>query len=220
MTHPNPSRRRVAAALVAAPCLTALPRLAGAQPAGGAPVDTKDYARLANPQPQATPGKVEVLEFFSYACPHCASFEPTLNDWSKRLPSDLVLRRVPVPFLAAAEMLQRTYFALEATGKLETVHPRIFNALHVEKQRPTTPDDMAQIVAKSGGDAAAFLAAYKSFGVAGSVAKAKKLTGDYNVQSVPTLAVGGRFVTSPSQAGSSDRALAVVEALAKQSPKG
>ena len=215
----DPTRRRLAAALAVAPCLVTVPVLGFAQ-GGGAPVEGKDFTRVGTPQPQTVSGKVEVLEFFSYACPHCASFEPVLDAWSKRLPAELALKRVPVPFLAAAELLQRTYFSLESTGMLDPVHPRIFAALHVEKQRPTTPEDMAQIVAKAGGDAAKYLAAYKSFGVAGSVARAKKLTGDYNIQSVPSLAVGGRFMTSPSQAGSSERALAVVEALAKQSPKG
>jgi len=219
MSLQHPSRRHVAAALAAAPCLATFPGLARAQ-AGGPPVENKDYTRLATPQPQGTPGKVEVLEFFSYACPHCASFEPALHAWSKQLSPEVALKRVPVPFLAAAEMLQRTYYALEATGMLETVHPKIFTALHVEKQRPTTPEDMAQIVGKAGGDAAKYLAAYKSFGVAGSVAKAKKLAGDYNIQAVPSLAVGGRFLTAPSQAGGSERVLVVVELLAKQSPKG
>jgi thiol:disulfide interchange protein DsbA len=219
MTQMNPDRRLVAAALAAAPCLAALPALARAQ-AGGALVENKDYTRLTAPQQQGTPGKVEVLEFFSYACPHCASFEPVLHAWSRQLPPEIALRRVPVPFLAAAELLQRTYYALETSAMLETVHPKIFTALHVEKQRPTTPEDMAQIVAKAGGDAGKYLAAYKSFGVAGAVAKAKRLATDYSIQAVPSLAVGGRFITSPSQAGSSERALAVVETLAKQSPKG
>jgi thiol:disulfide interchange protein DsbA len=218
MTPTTLSRRHVAAVLAAAPCLAAFPGLARAQ--AGAPVEKKDYTRLATPQPQSTPGKVEVLEFFSYACPHCAAFEPALHAWSKQLPADVVLRRVPVPFLAAAEMLQRTYYALESMGALDTVHPKVFTAIHVEKVRPTTPEDMAQIVAKAGGDPAKFLAAYKSFGVAGSVAKAKKLTADYDIQSVPNLAVGGRFMTAPSTAGSNERALAVAEMLAKQSPKG
>lgn len=219
MTSNPVSRRHVAAGLAAVPCLAVLPGLARAQ-AGGQPVENKDYTRLATPQPQSTPGKVEVLEFFSYACPHCASFEPALHAWSKQLPADIALRRVPVPFLAAAELLQRTYFALESMGAVDTVHPKIFTAIHVEKVRPTTPEDMAQIVAKAGGDAAKFTAAYKSFGVASSVAKAKKLAADYNIQSVPSLVVGGRFMTAPSTAGSNERALMVAEMLAKQSPKG
>ena len=77
----------------------------------------------------------------------------------------------------------RTYYALEATGMVDTVHPKIFTALHVEKQRPSTPEDFAAIVAKAGGDQAKFLAAFKSFGVATQVAKAKQLVADYKIQS-------------------------------------
>src|SRR5664279_1591464 len=71
--------------------------------AGGEPVEGRDFAKLSPPQPGATPGKIEVLEFFSYACPHCNAFEPQLEAWAKTLPADVALRRVPVPFLMNAE---------------------------------------------------------------------------------------------------------------------
>jgi thiol:disulfide interchange protein DsbA len=157
-----------------------------------------------------------VLEFFSYACPHCSAFEPTIEAWEKTLPADVTLKRVPVPFLMNAENFMRTYYALETIGAVSAVQLKIFRAIHIERVRLETGENMAEFVGKNGVDAAKFLAAFKSFSVATSVAKAKKMMADYKVESVPLLIVQGRFVTSPSIAGGSERALAVVDGLAQR----
>lgn len=188
---------------------------ASAQAAGA--VEGKDFTRVATPQPPGAPaGKVEVLEFFSYACPHCSAFEPTLEAWEKQLPPDLIVRRVPVPFLMNADNFMHTYYALETIGGVQAVQLKIFRAIHIEQQRLDSPENIAAFVGKNGVDAAKFLAAFKSFSVATAVSRAKKMTADYNVDSVPTLIVQGRWMTSPSQAGSQERALAVVDELAKR----
>src|SRR5450755_1407801 len=207
------NRREFSSALLAAGAGASLLRAGAASAQGAAPVEGRDYTLVTPPQPVATPGKFEVIEFFSYACPHCSAFEPTLQAWAKTLPPDVVLRRVPVPFLYNAQNLQPAYYALETTGLVDKIQMKIFSAIHVDKQRLDKPEDIAEIVAKNGGDAAKFLAAFKSFSVATSVSRAKKLTADYKVDAVPGLAVQGRYLTSPSQAGSSPQALAVVDAL-------
>ena len=194
--------------------LNALP--AAAQ---GTPVEGTQFQRIEPAQP-TTPGKIEVLEFFSYACPHCAAFEPVLEPWTKKLPADVVFRRVPVPFLMAAENFQRTYYALETLGMVDTMQRKIFTAVHADHLRLETPNDVAAIVTKNGGDAAKFLDAMKSFGVANSVTRAKKLTADYKIDSVPTLAVNGRYTTSPADAGGADKALAVADFLIQRARKG
>ncbi len=188
--------------------------IAGAASAQGAePAEGTEFTRVNPPVvPQGSP-KVEVLEFFSYACPHCSAFEPSLEAWSKKLPADVVLKRVPVSFLMNAENFQRTYFALESLGLVATMQRKIFTAVHVDHLRLDKPADIAALVAKNGGDEKKFLDAFNSFSVATNVSRAKKLMSDYKVDSVPMLAVHGRFTTSPSQAGSSERALAVVDAL-------
>ncbi|MDQ6639834.1 MAG: thiol:disulfide interchange protein DsbA/DsbL [Pseudomonadota bacterium] len=213
----NMNRRRFSAALLSAGIAGAALAPSGAAFAQGAPVEGKDFTRVETPQPPGVPaGKVEVLEFFSYACPHCSAFEPVVEDWEKKLPADVVLRRVPVPFLMNADNFMHTYYALETTGAVQAVQMKIFRAIHIERQRLDTPENIAAFVGKNGGDAAKFLAAFKSFSVATSVARAKKLMADYKIDSVPTLIVQGRWMTSPSIAGSQERALAVVEQLVQR----
>jgi thiol:disulfide interchange protein DsbA len=211
----NMNRRHFSAAFLSAGVAGAglLPLDAAlAQTAG--PVEGKDYTRVETPQPPgAGPGKLEVLEFFSYACPHCSAFEPTLEAWEKTLAADVSFRRVPVPFLMNAENFMRTYYALETIGTVQPMQLKIFRAIHIERVRLETAENMAEFVAKNGGDAAKFLAAFKSFSVATSVARAKKLMVDYKIDSVPTLVVQGRYMTSPTIAGSPPQALAVVDGL-------
>ena len=205
-----------AAAAALAPLEAAL-----AQAAASGPAEGRDYTRLEPPQPSgAPPGKIEVLEFFSYACPHCSAFEPSLETWQKTLPADIVLKRVPVPFLMNAENFMRTYYALESIGAVDAVQLKIFRAIHVERVRLETGENMAEFVAKNGVDATKCLAAFKSFSVATSVSRAKKMTADYKVESVPLLAVAGRYLTSPGLANGGPQSLAVVDALVQRTRKG
>ena len=189
--------------------------LAGAASHAQTPVpgEGREYSRIDPPQPPASSSKIEVLEFFSYGCPHCSAFEPIVSPWARALPADVTFRRVPVSFLFNAENFARTYYALETTGMVDAMQAKVFAAVHVEKQRLDKPEDIAALVAKNGGDGAKFLAAFKSFSVATAVARAKKIQSDYKIESVPTLTIQGRFYTSPSQAGSGPQALAVVDAL-------
>jgi thiol:disulfide interchange protein DsbA len=217
--NPNMNRRRFSATLLsaaAASALVASPALA--QPA---PVEGKDFTRVETPQPPGVPaGKVEVLEFFSYACPHCSAFEPVLEGWEKQLPAEVILRRVPVPFLMNADNFMRTYYALETIGAVQAMQVKIFRGIHIERKHLEKGEDLAAFVGANGGDAAKFLAAFKSFSVNTSVARAKKLVADYKIDSVPALVVHGRWMTSPSQAGSQERALAVVDQLVQRVRSG
>ena len=186
---------------------------------GPEPTEGTEFT-LVNPPVATTSGpKIEVLEFFSYACPHCSAFEPTLETWAKKLPADVVFKRVPVTFLMNAENFQRTYFALESLGLVGTMQRKIFTAVHVDHLHLDKPADIAALVAKNGGDEKKFLDAFNSFSVATSVSRAKKLSVDYKIESVPTLAVHGRFITSPALAGGSERALVVVDSLIQRARK-
>ena len=220
----NMNRRRFSVALVSAGVAGAVLAPTGAalaQPQPAGPVEGKDFTRVETPQPAGVPaGKVEVLEFFSFACPHCSAFEPVIEEWEKKLPADVVLRRVPVAFLMNADNFMHTYYALETTGAVQAVQLKIFRAIHIERQRLDTPENIAAFVGKNGGDATKFMAAFKSFSVATSVGRAKKLMADYKIDSVPALVVQGRWMTSPSIAGSQERALAVVDQLVQRAHSG
>jgi protein dithiol oxidoreductase (disulfide-forming) len=188
-----------------------------AQAQGGGPTEGKDYTRVETPQPtNVPPGKVEVIEFFSYACPHCSAFEPTLEAWEKTLPPEVVFRRVPVPFLMNADNFMQTYYALDTIGAVRDAQLKIFRGIHTERQRLDTPENIAAYLGKNGVDAAKFLAAFKSFSVATSVTRGKKMVADYKIESVPSLVVAGRWMTSPGQAGSQERALQVVDQLVQR----
>ena len=161
----------------------------------------------------APAGKIEVVEFFSYGCPHCYSFEPLLEPWVKKLPADVAFRRVPAAFNASWEGLAKIFYALEATGQLEALHKRVFAAIHVQRQRLDKEADIAAFVKSAGGDDAKFLDAYKSFGVATKLRQGKQLAEAYKIDGVPTLGIHGRWFTAGSLAGSIERALAVADQL-------
>ena len=187
---------------------------------GATPAEGAQFTRVEPSVPPQTAGKIEVLEFFSYACPHCNAFEPVLETWAKKLPPDVAFQRVPVPFLMNAENFQRTYYALQTMGQVEAIQRKMFAAVHVERVRLDKPAEIAALMAKNGIDAAKFLDVFNSFSVANSVSKAKRLSAAYRIDGVPTLAVQGRYLTSPSQAGGPEAALAVVDYLLRRARKG
>lgn len=189
----------------------------------------RHYVRLAQPVPVSAPsGKVEVLEFFSYACPHCAAFEPALESWAKKLPADVAFRRVPVNFLMAAEVFQRSYFSLEALGQVEAMQRKIFNAIHGQRTRLFSAEAMTDFLVQQGVDKAKFTELYSSFSLQNKVVQARQLVERYKIDGVPALGVQGRFYTSPSLAGgdnvpetvSHGRALQLTDQLIAQVRKG
>jgi len=187
--------------------------------AQGAPQEGRDFIRVAQPVP-VPDGKVEVVEFFGYWCPHCSAFEPALDAWVKKLPTAQVnFRRVPISFNAAQEPMQRLYFALESLGLVDTLHRKVFTAIHVNRQRLDKDADIATWAQANGADAPKILEAMKSFSVATKVRQAKQLAEGYKIEGVPTLGIQGRYMTSPSIAGTQERALAVADALIAQSRK-
>lgn len=197
--------------------------LHGGPAAAQQPTEGREFVRLQTPQPVQAQGKIEVIEFFSYACPHCNAFEPELEAWARQRPADVLLRRVPVSFLFNAENFQRTYYTLETMGLVDTLQPKVFAAVHVEHARMNKPEDIAALMGRNGVDASRFLATFQSFSVATSANRAKKMTSDYGIDSgpgVPALVVQGRYLTSPAQAGSGRQALAVVDLLIDRARKG
>ena len=185
------------------------------------PAEGKEFTRLQPPAPVSTPaGKVEALEFFGYWCPHCFAFEPSLDAWVRKLPADVVFRRIPVSFGPPHEPYQKLYYALEALGQLDTMHRKVFNAIHLQKLKLDKDADL-QTLAKEGNlDFAKLKDTMASFSVATKCNQAKQLANTYKLDGVPTLAVQGRFITSVGQAGSHERALQVMEALIQQARKG
>lgn len=210
-------RRDATAALLAA----GLSPLALAQ---GGPVEGRQYVRLGQALPGA-PGKIEVVEFFFYMCPHCNAFDPLLEAWAHQLPADVSFRRVPVGATLMHKLHQRMFYALDAMGALTPqVHAGIFNAFHRERLEANDEAAIVALVGKLGVDTAKFKAAFNAFGVQSKVSQGLKLAEVAGIDSVPALVVAGRWRTGPSMAGSpgqneaaqGQQALAVADFLIKQ----
>jgi len=163
-----------------------------------------------------------VVEFFSYNCPHCAAFEPRLESWVKQLPADVAFKRIPVPFVGNdTEPKQRLYYTLEAMGKLDELHLKVFQAIHQQRQSLTGDAGIVGWIEKQPGiDAKKFNELFKSFTVVGKAKRAMQLTTDYKVEGVPALGVAGRFYVDGGTAGSLERALQVTDFLIGEARKG
>ncbi|MBI1892114.1 MAG: thiol:disulfide interchange protein DsbA/DsbL [Burkholderiales bacterium] len=182
--------------LFAAATFCLMAATAGASPAN--PENGKDYRTLDKAQTTESGNKVEVIEFFWYSCPHCNFFEPALSEWVKKQGDKIVFKRVPVLFRESMEPQQRLYYALEAMGKAEEMQKKIFRAIHVDRAQLDTKEQIADFIAKQGIDKQKFLDLYNSFGVQTKVNRVPALQQDYRIEGVPTIAIAGRYVTSPS----------------------
>lgn len=183
-------------------------------------------AQVAKPEPgadylvldkkaavEAPAGKIEVVEFFWYNCPHCNAFEPTLEAWIKRTPKDVHVRRVPVGFRDDFVPQQRLFYTLEAMDLVDKLHGKVFAAIHAEKQQLTRGDAIADWVARQGVDKAKFTEQYNSFNVATKASRATQLQNAYRVEGVPAMGVAGRFYTDGTLSKNMPRALQIVDFL-------
>ena len=170
-----------------------------AQASPSAPVAGKDYKVLATSQPVEVPaGKIEVTEFMWYGCPHCNEFDPFLEAWVKKQGPDVVFKRVPVAFRDDFIPHSKLYHAVDALGLAQQLTPAIFNEIHVNHDYLLTPQDQAKFLATKGVDPKKFMQAYDSFSTQTALQRDKKLLDDYKIDGVPTLAVQGKYETSPA----------------------
>lgn len=205
-----------------------------ASTAFASPTDPKagvEYVNLTAPQPSQTAGKkVEVIEFFMYTCPHCKSLEPVLEPWVKKQGDNIIFKRIHMPSTGASDPLAHLHLTLEAMGKAEEYQSRVFKAIHVDRVRLNRDEAIIDWAAKNGLDKAKFLDAWNSFGVMTKLRRSPQLVGAYKVDSVPTIIVDGKYMTSPAQVGTSFKTqsepqlfqatLQVVDALIAKVQKG
>ena len=178
-------------AFVATLILVAVPLCALAQLKPGT-----DYVELKSTQPTEAQGKVEVIEFFWYACVHCYSLEPALESWVKKLPADVQFKRVPVIFGDREVPHARIYYAFESLGVAEKVHKSFFDALHKERLNIANEPAMNAWLEKNGIDRKKFDDAIKSFGVQAKVKRAAQLSTAYKIDGVPMLAIQGKYTVA------------------------
>lgn len=182
--------------VLAALSLTLVAATAGASPAN--PQNGIDYRTLDKAQQTDSGNKVEVTEFFWYSCPHCFAFEPSLVEWVKKQGDKIVFKRVPVAFRDSFIPEQKLFYTLEAMGKVDELHKKVFHAIHVDRQRLDNDAAITNFMVKQGVDKDKFLEVYNSFGVQAKARRAAQLQTAYRVDGVPMVAVDGRFLTAPS----------------------
>jgi len=173
--------------------------------------------KIINPPQPTEPDKVEVIEFFWYGCPHCYHLEPAVNAWLKTLPKDVVFKRVPaVPSESWANMAS-IYYTLEAMGLLEKYHDKVFDAVHKDRLNLGNKKVRDEWLAKQGIDVAKYNDVEKSFAVVTKVQRAKQMTANYKIDSVPQIVVNGKYVVSSESAGGAERIFAAVDQAVAQS---
>ena len=139
-----------------------------------------------------------------------------MEAWIKKKPAGVAIKRTPVAFSDAFVPMQKLYYALEAMGQVEALHEKVFRAIHVDKQRLTTPEAIIPWVAAQGVDKAKFEGFYNSFAVAGKSKRAAQLQDAYQVEGTPALGVAGRYYVP----GQGPRSIVVAEALIAEVRKG
>ena len=176
-------------------------------------VEGKEYVRLKNPQPVETGKKIEVIEFFSYGCPHCSDLEPILQAWMQKLPPDVQFRRVPVMFQQRWEALAKIYYTLDAMGDETRLSPEVFKAVHVNGVPLYQDKAFFDWAASHGLDRTRVAEVYGSFAVSSKFNRAKALAQAYNIQSVPTIIVDGKYLTASDRVGTHAAMPPVLDAL-------
>jgi len=192
---------------IALATLLALPGLALAQ-------GKFAYTELKPTQPtESAPGKVEVLEFFWYGCPHCYSLEPAIEVWTKKLPADVQFRRVPAVFNERWGHDAAIFYTFEALGVLNKLHRPFFDAIHRDRLRTDNQQALSEWLQKNGVDSNRFFDTMKSFGVQTKLRRAAQLSVAYRIDGTPAMAVQGRYTVSAEQGRSHQGMLDTVDYL-------
>lgn len=193
--------------------LCGLAAVASASPAD--PKNGTEYLTLPEVQNTDSGNKVEVTEFFAYYCPHCHAYEPVLAAWVKKQSDKISFKRVHVAHHPSVVPQQRLYYTLEAMGLVEQYHAKVFAAMHEQRLRLSTDEQVFDWAAGAGLDRAKFIDVYRSFGTEAKLRRANAMMAAYHIDQWPMVAIAGRYLTSPYQSGRGSPAEAT-EALQQQ----
>jgi protein dithiol oxidoreductase (disulfide-forming) len=193
--------------------------MAEAQPVVPSPFQAgKNYFLIDPPQPTNSGDKIEVLEVFSYGCPHCSEFQPTADKMIKQLPANAQWSYLPAQFQPSWPLFARAFFAAQALGILDKSHKAFFTAIYLEHkvpQQPKTIDELAPFFVDYGVKAEDFVATAKSFAIEAKLKRADSLQRAYGVESTPTIVVNGRYRFTGQSAGSIEQMGALLNYLVK-----
>jgi len=173
---------------------------------------SQKYVQISN-QKQTESDKVVIYEFFWYGCPHCYSLEPTINDIESNLDKDTILIKVPVALRDSWELHAKAYYALQQMKLDDNLHEKVFAEIHVNSNRLDTKEKLANFIKEEGYDADKFLKILDSFGTEIRIKKASRLANQYQIKSVPTLVINGKYKTSGSHVSSYQELYDIVQLL-------
>ena len=202
-----------------APSASTLPirmATAAAPATSGKYAEGEHYKTLVPAQPtDAGPDQVEVVEVFWYGCGHCYALDPAVESWhDKTKPGYVEFRRLPATWNDTLRLHARMFYAAEALGKLEELHPVIFREMHVNGNMLNTPDRIRELFVDHGVSGADFDKTFASFAVETKMQRADLLNRRYRVTSVPMVVVNGKYTTDVGSAGGTDRLFELVNELA------
>jgi protein dithiol oxidoreductase (disulfide-forming) len=156
-------------------------------------VEGTHYEAIAKPVRTADPNKIEVTEEFWYGCPHCYEFEPLLASWASKAPSDVAFVRSHVIWDAMTKFHAQILYTEQALGSFDKTHQVVFDAIHKQRKRLTSQEEVRTLFATKDISAADFDKAWTSFSVSSGVKQAEARMKDYGINSVPTLIVNGKY---------------------------
>ena len=186
--------------------------LAFAAPAQAQLVAGRDYTVIEPPQPTDNPSTIEVVEFFSYACPHCSDLNPLVKKWAAKLPADVAFKRVPVSFNSPFyQLMAKLFYTLDAIGEMERLDAAAFDAIHVKGLKLIDDKSIQERAVSQGVDAKKFSDAFKSFSTDSNVKRADQLSRAAKIPGVPALVVDGRYLVVGKNVKNHDELLALTE---------
>ena len=183
----------------------------------------RDYVVVEPAQATDNPAKVEVIEFFSYACPHCNDLNPLITQWAAKQPADVDFKKVPVSFDPFYRLMARLYYSLEAVGQMPKLDAAVFSAIHEKGLKLIDDKSIADWAVSQGVDARKFSEAWNSFGVDSKVKRANQLAQAAKIRGVPALFVDGRYLVVGQDIKSQSDLLALTDkviAKARSEHKG
>ena len=182
-----------------------------------APLDVyaQKYVQISTER-QSESKDIIIYEFFWYGCPHCFNLEPTIDRIEADLDTDAKIVKVPVALRDSWMPDAKLYYALSQMNEIDDLHSLIFEEIHIENNRLDTEEAMIEFLSKSEINTQIFLEKYNSYGTEARVKKASNLARKYQIDSVPTLVVNGKYLTSGSFVSSYDELYSVVNFLVER----
>ena len=174
--------------------------------------NTQKYIQISN-QKQTESDKIVIYEFFWYGCPHCYNLEPTMDRIESSLGKDTVLIKIPVALRDTWEAHAKAYYSLQQMKLDDDLHEKVFTEIHINNNRLDTKEKLEQFIQEEGFNSKRFSEIFDSFGTDLRVKKASRLANQYQITSVPTLIINGKYKTSGSLVSSYEELYDVVQLL-------